>query len=518
VACANLGGLVVVRAVSRRGEIALRLALGASRARIVRLLIVENLVLAIPGAILGVILAARALPVLLGYAQAMAAPNRLFFNMETDALVIGFAALVACGSAMLFGFAPALRSAKIDLVAVMKEESPRGAHRSGFRSALVVAQVAVSLVLLFGSGLVTRTLDAAKQAERGYRASGTTAVTVDVKANGYDESRGREFYRRLLETAKAQPGVESAALAAETPLTFLERKRQPILVEGYDAKPGEDLSMLFNVVSPGYFTTLGIPVAAGREFDARDEATAESVALVNRTMAEKYWGSSTSALGKRVRTGDGAWRTVVGVVGDIKYVRVNEAPRPYVYLPFSQAYRSTMVLHTHGAAPIETLVTEARRAVAAVDDQLPVVAARSLEQATGGALIFYNFMSSMLFIFGVAGMGLAAMGTYGLVAYTVKQSTHEIGIRMALGASAARVVRTFVQRGARLGLIGIAIGTAAALGLGTVLRSVLFGVSPTDGVSFAQALAIVTGVVLAATLVPAWRASRTDPLKALRHQ
>jgi ABC-type antimicrobial peptide transport system permease subunit len=218
-----------------------------------------------------------------------------------------------------------------------------------------------------------------------------------------------------------------------------------------------------------------------------------------------------------VRVGEGAWRTVVGVAADVKYIRINEAPRPYIYLPFPQSYRAAMILHTRGSGPVDALVDQARQAVASLDPELPLVNARSLKDETRGALLFYSFMSSMLFLFGAAGIALAALGTYGLVSYTVKQSTHEIGIRMALGASGLVVVRGFLGRGLRLGAIGAVIGLLAALGVGQLLRNVIFGVSVTDGVSFAQALVIVLAVVLAATLVPAWRASRTDPLQALRH-
>lgn len=518
IACANIGGLVAVRSMSRRGEIAMRLALGASRARIIRLLIVENLVLAIPGALLGMLLAARAMPVLFGYAQAMAAPQRLFFNMQTDALVIGFAAAVACGSALVFGLVPALRSSKINLVDTLQDDSPRGTGRGRLRSALVVAQVAVSLPLLVGAGLVTRSLDVAEHADLGFKSDGVTAIRLDLKANGYDEVRGRAFYRQLLEAARHQPGIESASLAAIAPPTFIETKSQRVAIDGYETRRDEDLSMLSNIVAPDYFRTLSVPVLSGREFDAHDDAAAMPVVIVNRTLAEKFWGSAANAIGRKVRVAEGSWLTVVGVAADVKYTRINEAPRPYVYLPFLQTYSAGMILHTRGAGSMDVLIDQARKCVATLDAELPIVFARSLRDATRGALIFYRFMSSMLFLFGMAGMALAAMGTYGLVSYTVRQSTREIGIRMALGASGASVVRTFLGRGVTLGVIGTVIGMAMALGATRLLGTFLFGVSATDAVSFLRALAVVLGGVLVATMVPAWRASRTDPLRALRHQ
>ena len=519
IACANIAGLVLVRALSRRGEIAVRLALGATRTRIVRLLIVENLVLALPGAALGVLLASRVIPVLVGYADWLAAPQRLFFNIEVDSLVIGFTALIACGCALVFGFVPALRSSRIDLVSVINEDaSPRGAARGRLRAGLVIAQVAVSLLLLVGAALTTRSVEAARRAYPGFDQSHVTAIAVDLKQNGYDEPRGRVFYRRLLDAARAEPGVESATLAAFVPMAFLDTRALRVAIEGYEPRRDEDLAFLSNTVSSDYFRTLRINLVSGRAFEDRDDETAAPVAVVNDTLAQRFWGSAAKAIGKRIRVADGDWRTVVGVAADVKYSRINEPRRPYVYLPFFQAYRSSMILHTRGPAPVAVLVDQARARVAALDADLPMLSARPLAERTVGALIFLNFTANMLFVFGWAGVTLAAMGTYGLVSYTVKQSTHEIGIRMALGATGLSVVRGFLGRGLRLGAIGAAVGIVAALGLTRLLGSVLFGVSATDAMAFAQALAIVLGGVIVATIVPAWRAARTNPLRALRHQ
>jgi predicted permease len=519
IACANIAGLVLVRALSRRGEIAVRLALGATRTRIVRLLIVENLVLAVPGAILGVVLARYAIPVLVGYAESLAAPQRVFFNIGVDGLVIGFAALVACASALAFGFLPALQSTRVDLVSVINEDaSPRGASRGRLRAGLVVAQVAVSLLLLVGAGLATRSVEAARRANPGFDANHVTAVAVDVKQNAYDESRGRVFYRKLLDAARADAGIESATLAAYTPLAFLDMPARRVAIEGYEPRRAEDLSFMSNTVGSDYFRTLRIPLVAGRAFEDSDDETAAQVAVVNNTLAQRFWGGAVNAIGKRVRVADGDWRTVIGVAADVKYVRINESPRPYIYLPFLQAYRSNMILHTRSSAPVDTLVDQARARVAALDADLPILFARPLAGGIRGALILFDLTATMLFVFGVAGMALAAMGTYGLVSYLVKQSTHEIGIRMALGATGQSIVLAFLTRGLTLGAMGAALGIVAALGLGKLLSSMLYGVSATDAVSFARALVIVLGGVIAATIVPAWRAARTNPLSALRHQ
>jgi macrolide transport system ATP-binding/permease protein len=519
IACANIAGLVLVRGLSRRGEIAVRLALGATRMRIVRLLVVENLLLAVPGALFGILLAQSAIPVLVSYAERLAVPSRIFFNIEVDGLVIGFTTLVACGSALVFGFVPALQSSRVDLVSVINEDaSPRGAARGRLRAGLVVAQVAVSLLLLVGAGLAARSVEAARRANPGFDANHVTATELDVKQNAYDEPRGRVFYRKLLDAARADPGIESATLAAYIPMGLLDTRVQRVSIDGYEPRKGEDLAFMWNTVGSDYFRTLRINLTAGREFEDRDDETGMPVAVVNATLAQRFWGDASNAIGKRIRFGDREWRTVVGVVTDVKYSRINEAPRPYFYVPFLQVYRSNMILHTRGPGSIDRLVDLARARVAALDGDLPILYAKPMGNQMRGALIFYNLTATMLFVFGVAGMALAAMGTYGLVSYTVKQSTHEIGIRMALGASGPSVVRQFIGRGLRLGAIGAAAGVVAALGVTRLLTSVLFGVSATDAISFARALALVLIVVMVAILVPAWRAARINPLSALRHQ
>jgi predicted permease len=345
-----------------------------------------------------------------------------------------------------------------------------------------------------------------------------TMLGVDVRQNGYDESRGRVFYRDLLDLARADPLVESATLAAFTPMAFLETPARPAAIEGYEPRQGEDLTFMWNTVGSDYFRTLRIGVVAGRAFEDHDDERAARVAIVNATLAERFWNGAANAIGKRIRLGKDDWRTVIGVAADVKYIRINESPRPYVYLPFRQAYRSGMILHTRGSARVQQLAEQARTHVAALDADLPILYARPLSDGITGALILFNLTAKMLFLFGVAGMALAALGTYGLVSYIVRQSTHEIGIRMALGASGRSILLAFLTRGLKLGAVGAVLGIVAALGLTRLLGSVLFGVSATDATSFARALAVVLGGVVVATLIPARRAARTNPLSALRHQ
>jgi putative ABC transport system permease protein len=350
IVCANVAGLVLARGISRRGEIAMRLALGASKARILRLLFIEHLVLAVPAAAVGLLLAWRALPLMMSSAGS-GAPMHLYLDLSTDRLVIGFAILASCASALFFGFVPALRSSRIDLVSVMKDDlAPRGASRGRFRGALVISQVAVSLLLLVGAGLVTRTLDAARHSDFGFEPQNVASVSVDVKPNGYEESRGRVFYQQVLDRVRADEGIESASLAAFVPLTLVDSPWRPVTVESYQPRADEELAFLFNVVAPDYFRTLRIGLVAGRDFERRDDPSAPNVTIVNETFARRFWGLPQNAIGKRLRISTGQWRTVIGVARDVKYARVNEAPRPYVYLPFLQFYMSNMMLQARSAA------------------------------------------------------------------------------------------------------------------------------------------------------------------------
>ena len=516
IVCANITALVLARGISRRGEVALRLALGAGRGRVLRLLLVEHVVLAVPAALVAIALVPLAIPALLSGISDVT-PIRLYLNLSVDHLVIAFSVLAACGSALVFGLLPALRSSSVDLMSTMKDDlSPRGAARGRFRMGLVVSQVAVSLLLLVGAGLVVRSLDAARQTDPGFDATNVISSRIDVSSNGYDQIRGRAFFAQLLDRVRADAATASVTLARHPPLTMVDQGAQRVTIDGYIPRRDEDLTFLSNIVAPDYFRTLKIRLIAGREFESRDDALAMPVAIVNETLARRYWGGGTEAIGKRVRVASDEWRTIIGVAQDVKYSRVTEAPRPYVYLPFFQTYQPTMMLHARGFASVAPLIERLRAHVQALDPDLPMFETRLLSDQARATLTILAMAADGLFIFGAAGMALAAMGIYGLVSYAVKQSTHEIGIRMALGAQTVDVVWHFLRRGLRLGGIGVIVGTVSALVLTRLVGSVLYGVSATDPVSFAGAVAVVVGAVVVATVIPAWRAARTPPLKALR--
>jgi predicted permease len=517
VVCANVANLVLVRGVSRRGELAVRLALGASRRRLLRLLLVENLVLAIPGALGGLVLAAMLVPVL-SRSTAGSAPGSVYLDTTVDGYVMTFALLLSGLCAIVFGFAPALTTSRVKIVALMNDVSPRMAARGRLRAMLVVSQVAASVVLLVGAGLVLRSYSAARHADGGFDARHVTSISIDLQTGGYDERRGLVVINRFLDAMESDPAFANASLAAYVPLSLVDTAPRAITIEGYAPRSDEDLAFLHNVVGPNYFQTLRIPIVAGREFTRRDEGDAPLAVIVNETLARRLWQTPENAIGKRLRSGTGEWREVIGVARDVKYARLSEEPRPYVYFPLLQSYLPGLTIHARAVSDASDALKQVRQHVVTLDPQIPIVRSVMLAEQARVALAIYQMAAGAITMFGVMTILLAALGIYGLVAYTVQQSTQEIGIRMAIGAGRGDVVWTFLRRGTTLAAIGAGVGLMAATALSGAIRSLLYGVSPRDMVSFGSATAVVMAIALAASIVPAWKASKTDPLSALRHR
>ena len=517
IVCANVANLVLVRGLSRRGELGLRLALGASRGRLLRLLFVENMVLAIPGALAGVALASILLPFVAAGA-ANAAPSRTYLDTSVDGYVLTFGIVLSCACAIVFGFMPALRTSRVELTSVLNGLSPRLASRGRLRSMLVVSQVAVSIVLLIGAGLVLRSHAAARDANGGFDAAGVTSVSIDLQTAGYESANGQVAITRLLDALEAEPAFESATLAINVPLSLVDNSSRATNVEGYAPRTDEDMMFLYNVIAPDYFRTLRIPLLAGRDFARSDGPDAEPSAIVNETMARRFWQSPQNAIGKRLRSGTADWRSVIGVVGDLKYSRLSEGPRPFVYYPLLQSYSPALTIHARTPGDLSYATRRVRHHVVEIDPAIPIVRAVTLAEQTRVALSVYELAAGALTMFGVMTIVLAAMGIYGLVAYTVQHSTQEIGIRMAIGARRSDVVRDFLGRGATLAAIGATIGVALALAASGAIESLLYGIGARDLISFAGGTLLVMFIALSASMVPAWRASKTDPLKALRHQ
>jgi predicted permease len=520
IVCTNLANLAFAHALTRRAEIATRIAMGASRGRIVRLLLLENVLLSIPACAIGVIASTRLFSLFgnTGASAATAAPSEL--DTSIDGLVIGFAFAVSCATAIVFSLVPALHGSRESLAAVMREGAPaQRSAKTRLRGAFVVAQIAASLLLLVAAGLTLRTVRAARSADVGFNPNQVVSVRIDLSTSGYDDARGRTFYQQLLQNLTARPGIESASLAEFVPMRMVEGRSRQVVVDGYAPGKDEDLQLAVNAVGPEYFRTLQIGITAGRPFSRDDTQASAPVVVVNETTARRFWQTPLNAVGKRIRVGGGEsdWRTVIGVVRDVKYLRLNEAPTPYLYTPLAQDYRPEMTLHARGTAGTADLVNRVREEVRALDATVPVLDAQTLVDQVRSGLVLYEVSAAGLLGFGLIAISLAAVGVYGLVAYSVKQSTHEIGVRIALGAQRRDVSLRFLTRGMRLGLLGVGIGIAGALMATRLMAAVLYGVNPTDSVTFAGATGLVLGLALFASFLPSWRAASLDPIRALRH-
>jgi predicted permease len=521
VVCANVAGLVLVRGLTRRGEITTRLALGAGRGRVIRLLVFETALLALPGGVIGYYLPLLAIP-FLSAAQPIAVPFPLYFNAGGSPMLVA-AAFTVAAAVVLAGVAPAFKASAVSLASSLKADASRhGRSRNDVRAVLVVAQVALSLVLLVATALVTRSVTHARHADAGFDRD-VASATVDPGAADYDQARAAIFYDRLLQSLRSDPAIRSASLMKDPLLMLVDLNAQEFVPEGYARRRNDDLSFLFNVVSDDHFQTLEIPLRAGRDFNERDTRDAPHVAIVNDSFARRFWGTPGAAIGQRLQTR--AWasdrpdiRTIVGVVRDIKYARLTEAPRPYVYLPHSQAFNFMMSVQARGTGTPAATLDALRRHLHELDPELPVMQAATLEDLTSLGVGIYDVTARALAIIGVVATLLMALGIFGLVAYTVQQRTREIGVRVAVGAAPHHILRTFARQGVVLAGTGAALGIAGALTLTQFMSALLYRVSATDFLSFAAASIAVMVTALAASILPAWRGSRVDPLVALRHE
>ena len=517
VACANVASLLLARATARRREVGIRLALGASRGRLVRLLLTESLLLSVGGGALGLLLAAWGA----SFESALLPPSpfRLGFDAGIDFRVVAFTAALAILATVLAGLTPALQSARTDVLPALKDDA--GGARAGrlsVRSILVVAQLAVSLLLIVGGGLFLKGLREGRRMDLGFRTEGALMFSVNPGIQGHDEAHGQELYLRLVERVRGLSSVSSVALAYPLPLDFTTSGAD-VVSEGREAPPEEQkISGLFSIVDEGYYETLGTPIVRGRGFTEQDREGARRVAVVNETMARRYWPGA-DAIGHRLRFGDaGPSLDVVGVARDGTYGFIGEDPRPYFFLPLAQNYSSPITMVVRSAADPKVLAGMLEREVSALDPDLPAFGMmtleafrrRSLSALEGGAIYSVSF--------GLLALGLAAVGLYGVVSYAVGQRTREIGVRVALGAGRGDVLRMVLGGAFRLGLVGVALGLGLALGAAPLLSSVLPGVSGRDPLVFGVAPALLLAVVLLASLGPARRAARVEPRVALRSE
>ncbi len=517
IGCANVGNLLLVRSFARRHEMTVRLAIGAGRGRLLKQLLTEGLILSAFGAAGGLLVAywCRHALVLLFPARGGVA---MHLPGEIDWRVLALSAGVCLLSTLLFALVPAIQTSNIDLAGALKAESAGvvgGSGRACVRSGLVVVQVSLSFVLLVGAGLLLQSLQRIRTTSPGFLTHEVLDTAVNLVSAGYDAQRAQNFQDELLDRVKALPGVESAAFARMTPLSYGSFSSTLIAVDGYQPPPEEQPTVQYNEVGPDYFTTMGIPLVSGREFTRADDEKAALVAVVNETMAAKYWGGR-NPIGERVQV-KGRWMQVVGVAKDSKYESMREMPKPFFYVPQRQNFSVGAGLYIRTPLRPETMATTLAREVRALDPDLAlyevITLQEQLDRSTSPQLVAVTLVA----VLGGLALLLAAIGLYGVMSYTVSQSARELGLRMALGADASNLLRLVMSRGLTLTAGGVILGAAVALGLTRLLGNLLYKVSPRDPLAFGSALVVMTIASLAACFLPAWRATRVDPARALRH-
>ncbi len=530
IACGNVANLMLVRAAGRQKEIAVRLALGAGRWQIVRQLLVESVLLSMAGGAVGVVVAWAGARTLLGFLPQTGAPLGLAAAPDVRILLFNFAVALITG--LIFGLVPALQATNPDVAPTLKDQarSVAGKGHARLRKSLVVAQVTISLLLLIGAGLFVRSLQNLRDAGPGFAATNLIAFTVDPTLNGYDSSRCLAFFRELDRRLAAAPGMQAASLAMQ-PILEGDQWDSTINVEGYASKPGEDMNPQFNAVSPGYFATLGVPLVSGRDFTERDSGTIlhpgipfpiPNVAIVNETLARRYFGNR-SPLGRHIGFGNQpgavADMEIIGVVKDFKYRAVRSEMTRQAFIPYvSMPFGSAMTSYVRSPLTVAEAFNTIRRTVAGLDRNLPVYNLRTIESAIDASLMNERLVATLSALFGALAMLLAVVGLYGVMAYTVEQRTREIGIRVALGAGRRNVVWLVMKEVLVMVGIGFACGLPAAWLSSKLIASLLYGIRPHDGASIAAAMAVLGGVALLAGYIPAARASRVDPLRALHYE
>ncbi len=521
IACANVAGLVLARIVSRRREIAVRAALGASRGRLVRSVLAETFLLAAAGAGAGLLLLTWTSSLL--EARAILPPE-VRDLLQPGPRMLAYALILAVVSAVLAGLPPALRATRRDLMEAVRQETPLlhpGLARARSQSALVVAQVALSLVLLAGAGLFLSGLRRASAVEPGFDTRDSLTVSFDLGLQGYGTDRARAFHDDLLRRVRALPRVRAATLAALLPLSGRMAGMPLSTAQGGEDGPGAAPTVYFDVVWPGYLSTMGIPLIRGRDFDQRDAAGAPRTVIVNETLARRLWPGADPLGGRVLLQGEeDRPLEVIGVARDGKYDELTEPPRPFAYLPWPQnpGLLSDMTLVARVDGDPVPAASEVRSVLRAMDPALPLHRVGTLAGLVTQRADKHRGMALLLGILGVLAMLLTAVGVYGLTAFTVARRSREIGIRAALGASPRRMQGLFVRDGARLAAAGVAIGLAPALMLALLLSSQVAGVTAVDAAAYLGAATLLIAVAAAASWLPARRAARVDAVVALRQE
>ena len=531
IACMNLAGMLLARAVVRRREIAVRLALGAGRFRIIRQLVAESVLLSLVAGAFGIVLAVWVLHLLFAFMPPLPEGIRVAFDVHLDWRVVTYTLALSTATGVLFGLAPALQSSKTDVASTLKDDASAfagGRRHSRTRALLVVTQVALALLLLIGAGLVLRSLEKVRPTRLGFTSEDVVVVPLKLSEVRYDRRRSQSFYRDATERVAALPGVRTVSLVGAMPGGFLTRSRRDTEIEGYQAQPGESVEIDFAYVGPRYFTQMSVPIVQGRDVDLRDREGAPCVALVNEAFGRRYFPTLPSPLGKRLAKYDSdlvpteRMCEIVGVVRDDRFQSLETSPRPFYWMAVQQSYETeiTMLVATDGNPAGH--INAVRRAVQAVDPNLPLNGVQTLGTYFSATAYPFRLLGIVMATCGLIAVLLATVGVYGIVAYSVAQRTREVGIRIALGAVRSQIMRLLVGQGMALVVWGLAIGLLLSFALTRVLTSsifetgLLFGVGATDSLTFAGVTLLLAVVALAACGIPAVRATRIDPVTALR--
>ncbi|MEP6706890.1 MAG: ABC transporter permease [Pyrinomonadaceae bacterium] len=519
IACVNIANLLLARGASRQKEFAIRAALGASRLRVLRLLLTESVMLSLAGGCLGLLLALWGTDALM----ALAPDNIPRMNeIGIDARVFGFTLAVSVLTGIVFGLIPALHAAKPDLNEALKEGS-RGSMGSvagkRTRSVLVTVEVALSLVLLVGAGLMIKSFLRLQQMNLGFNPDHVLAVDLSLSSSRYPEDRQQvAFFQEALERLRSLPGVQSAGATTGLPLT-LNLSGSDFRIEGHpEPQAGKEMIINTRSVSPGYFGALGIRLIKGRDFSDRDKSDAPAAAIINDDLARSYFPGE-DPIGKRITFDDGgAWMSIVGIIADVKQLGLDSSAKPEVYFPYLQVASPSMSVVVRTASNPLSLAAPVKSQIQAIDKDLPIDDAKTMQQLLAESISGRRFNMMLLTVFAVVALVLAIVGIYGVMSYTVTQRTHEIGIRVAVGAQPRDVFRMVIGQGMMLAMIGVALGLVGAFGLTRLMTSMLFGVEPTDPATFVSIAGLLTGVALLACYIPGRRATKIDPLVALRYE
>ena len=516
IACANLANLMMARATARRREFTVRVALGSARSRLISQLLTESVLVALPGGILAILVAVAGRNLILSLLPNVLNANN--FSMPINATVLAFTFFLSIASGIIFGLVPALRASNPDLVTELKERSGSFAPigRINGRKILVFVQVALSVIALASAGLFIRSLANAQNVDLGFDKDKLVVAGYDVSSNNYDQARGKEFHRQALEKLRGVPGVDAVALAAAAPLT--PSLQRTVFPEGQENANNNGVLTFVNTIVPGYFETVRMPILRGRGFTDADREGGILVVVINEAMAKRFWPDQ-DALGKRFKFfADKEYRTVVGIVKTSKYLFIGEDPQSMAYLPLEQSYSPTMTLHVRVAGQPEAMKTTIERELRSIDRDIAVTNVSTGPELLRTSLWGPRLAATLLSIFGVIALVLATVGIYGVMSYSVNQRASEIGIRIALGAERQDVLRMVLRQGMTVVVLGLFAGLTVAVGVGTVMSRLLYGVGKTDLPTFGTTTLVLLAVALVANYIPARRATTVDPVTVMRYE